>query len=248
MRSRLILASAGLDGIVPVIVAAGDTPRGKPAPDPYRRAMERLSAAYGRHLRPERVGGHRGLALGARVGARRRDAHGGPDDELCGVGARAARSRRPDIAEVTPARSGRSSPRRWRGGRRRDGVNARLVDEFLRRRRRPTTALRRPRWSRRGSRIRSWTRPRGSRSSTCRRHGAAASRARRRRTAPARTRLRVVSEFFFGQLGFVGNREHYEDPRNSFLNDVIARAPASRSRWPSSSSRLPPSRPRRSTA
>jgi regulator of sirC expression with transglutaminase-like and TPR domain len=40
---------------------------------------------------------------------------------------------------------------------------------------------------------------------------------------PTRTRLRVVSEFFFGQLGFVGNRERYEDPRNSFLNDVIAR-------------------------
>ena len=40
---------------------------------------------------------------------------------------------------------------------------------------------------------------------------------------PRRTRLRVVSEFFFGQLGFTGNREHYEDPRNSFLNDVIAR-------------------------
>lgn len=38
-----------------------------------------------------------------------------------------------------------------------------------------------------------------------------------------RARLRVVSEFFFGQLGFVGNREHYEDPRNSFLNDVLAR-------------------------
>jgi regulator of sirC expression with transglutaminase-like and TPR domain len=40
---------------------------------------------------------------------------------------------------------------------------------------------------------------------------------------PTRTRLRVISEFFFGQLGFVGNREQYEDPRNSFLNDVIAR-------------------------
>ncbi len=40
---------------------------------------------------------------------------------------------------------------------------------------------------------------------------------------PTRTRLRVVSDFFFGQLGFVGNREQYEDPRNSFLNDVIAR-------------------------
>jgi regulator of sirC expression with transglutaminase-like and TPR domain len=40
---------------------------------------------------------------------------------------------------------------------------------------------------------------------------------------PRRTRLRVISEFFFGQLGFTGNREHYDDPRNSFLNDVIAR-------------------------
>lgn len=40
---------------------------------------------------------------------------------------------------------------------------------------------------------------------------------------PRRARLRIVSEFFFGQLGFVGNREQYEDPRNSFLNDVIAR-------------------------
>lgn len=49
----LILASAGLDGIVPIIVAAGDTARGKPAPDPYHLAMERLSAAFGRHLRPE---------------------------------------------------------------------------------------------------------------------------------------------------------------------------------------------------
>jgi regulator of sirC expression with transglutaminase-like and TPR domain len=40
---------------------------------------------------------------------------------------------------------------------------------------------------------------------------------------PRRARLRIISEFFFGQLGFVGNREQYEDPRNSFLNDVIAR-------------------------
>ena len=40
---------------------------------------------------------------------------------------------------------------------------------------------------------------------------------------PRRTRLRIVSEFFFGQLGFAGNHEHYDDPRNSFLNDVIAR-------------------------
>jgi regulator of sirC expression with transglutaminase-like and TPR domain len=40
---------------------------------------------------------------------------------------------------------------------------------------------------------------------------------------PRRTRLRVVTEFVYGQLGFTGNAEHYEDPRNSLLNDVIAR-------------------------
>jgi beta-phosphoglucomutase len=48
----MILASAGLDGIVPIVVAAGDTPKGKPAPDPYLLAMERMSAATGRRLRP----------------------------------------------------------------------------------------------------------------------------------------------------------------------------------------------------
>jgi beta-phosphoglucomutase len=49
----LILTAAGLDGVVPIVVAAGDTPRGKPAPDPYLLAMERLAAASGRRLRPE---------------------------------------------------------------------------------------------------------------------------------------------------------------------------------------------------
>lgn len=49
----LVLSGAGLDGVVPIVVAAGDTPRGKPAPDPYQLAMERLSAAAGRRLRPE---------------------------------------------------------------------------------------------------------------------------------------------------------------------------------------------------
>jgi beta-phosphoglucomutase len=48
----LILGGAGLADLVPVIVAAGDTLQGKPAPDPYLRAMERLSLTHGRHLRP----------------------------------------------------------------------------------------------------------------------------------------------------------------------------------------------------
>jgi regulator of sirC expression with transglutaminase-like and TPR domain len=40
---------------------------------------------------------------------------------------------------------------------------------------------------------------------------------------PRRTRLRVVTEFVYGQLGFAGNEEQYDDPRNSLLNDVLAR-------------------------
>jgi regulator of sirC expression with transglutaminase-like and TPR domain len=40
---------------------------------------------------------------------------------------------------------------------------------------------------------------------------------------PWRTRLRIVTEFVYGQLGFVGNHEQYDDPRNSLLNDVLAR-------------------------
>jgi regulator of sirC expression with transglutaminase-like and TPR domain len=40
---------------------------------------------------------------------------------------------------------------------------------------------------------------------------------------PRRTRLRIVTEFVYGQLGFVGNHEQYDDPRNSLLNDVLSR-------------------------
>lgn len=47
---ELILRTTGLEGIVPVIVAAGETPRSKPAPDPYTRAMELLSSVSGRRV------------------------------------------------------------------------------------------------------------------------------------------------------------------------------------------------------
>ncbi len=40
---------------------------------------------------------------------------------------------------------------------------------------------------------------------------------------PRRTCLRIVTEFVYGQLGFVGNHEQYDDPRNSLLNDVLSR-------------------------
>lgn len=40
---------------------------------------------------------------------------------------------------------------------------------------------------------------------------------------PRRARLRIVTEFVYGQLGFVGNHEQYDDPRNSLLNDVLSR-------------------------
>jgi beta-phosphoglucomutase len=50
-----VLDRAGLAGCFAAIVAAGETPRGKPAPDPYALAVERLSAAIGTRLVPSRV-------------------------------------------------------------------------------------------------------------------------------------------------------------------------------------------------
>ena len=50
-----ILEAAGLRALVPVIVAAGETPRAKPAPDPFVRAVELMSARAGRTLEPSRV-------------------------------------------------------------------------------------------------------------------------------------------------------------------------------------------------
>ena len=35
--------------------------------------------------------------------------------------------------------------------------------------------------------------------------------------------LRLLSDYFFGELEFTGNTENYYDPRNSYLNDVIDR-------------------------
>ena len=50
-----ILDGAGLRSLIPVIVAAGDTPRGKPAPDPYAAAVEHMSRRLSRPLDPSRV-------------------------------------------------------------------------------------------------------------------------------------------------------------------------------------------------
>ncbi len=50
-----ILDAAGLRALVPVIVAAGETPRGKPAPDPYAAAVEQMSRRIGQRIDPSRV-------------------------------------------------------------------------------------------------------------------------------------------------------------------------------------------------
>jgi beta-phosphoglucomutase len=52
-----ILDGTGLRAMVPVIVAAGETPGGKPAPDPYARALDLLSERAGTRLNPARVVG-----------------------------------------------------------------------------------------------------------------------------------------------------------------------------------------------
>jgi regulator of sirC expression with transglutaminase-like and TPR domain len=55
-------------------------------------------------------------------------------------------------------------------------------------------------------------------------------RARRRGTgaagssdAPTALRVGAISRFLYDERGFTGNREHYDDPRNSFLNEVLDR-------------------------
>src|SRR5690606_35212594 len=52
---ELILRGGGLDGLVPIIVASGDTPRSKPAPDPYERAVALLAERTGSPLSPQRI-------------------------------------------------------------------------------------------------------------------------------------------------------------------------------------------------
>ena len=52
---EMMLDAAGLRALVPVIVASGETPRSKPAPDPYLRAVERLSQRAGRPIATSRA-------------------------------------------------------------------------------------------------------------------------------------------------------------------------------------------------
>jgi regulator of sirC expression with transglutaminase-like and TPR domain len=41
--------------------------------------------------------------------------------------------------------------------------------------------------------------------------------------APFEEAVRAFNEFFYDELGFCGNRNQYDDPRNSFLNEVLNR-------------------------
>ena len=41
--------------------------------------------------------------------------------------------------------------------------------------------------------------------------------------APLAARIDAVNKYLFGELGFTGNREHFDDPRNSCLNEVMDR-------------------------
>lgn len=56
LRSEIdeIIDATGLGGLFAAIVAAGDTPEGKPSPAPYVLAFERLQQAVGRRLDPRR--------------------------------------------------------------------------------------------------------------------------------------------------------------------------------------------------
>ena len=51
----MVLEDAGLAACFTVIVAAGETPRGKPAPDPYARAVQMLGRSTGAVIDPSQV-------------------------------------------------------------------------------------------------------------------------------------------------------------------------------------------------
>jgi regulator of sirC expression with transglutaminase-like and TPR domain len=51
----------------------------------------------------------------------------------------------------------------------------------------------------------------------------AAHRVGRPGTARFEEAIRAFNEYFYDELGFRGNRERYDDPRNSFLNEVLSR-------------------------
>jgi regulator of sirC expression with transglutaminase-like and TPR domain len=52
---------------------------------------------------------------------------------------------------------------------------------------------------------------------------AAAGRLQRHEGGPASIRIATLNAYLYEELGFSGNREHYDDPRNSFLNEVLDR-------------------------
>lgn len=50
---------------------------------------------------------------------------------------------------------------------------------------------------------------------------AAAARLHARGEDRVDARIATLNAYLFEELGFTGNREHYDDPRNSFLNEVL---------------------------
>jgi regulator of sirC expression with transglutaminase-like and TPR domain len=52
---------------------------------------------------------------------------------------------------------------------------------------------------------------------------AAAGRLQRHGGAPPPILIATLNAYLYEELGFSGNRQHYDDPRNSFLNEVLDR-------------------------
>jgi regulator of sirC expression with transglutaminase-like and TPR domain len=52
---------------------------------------------------------------------------------------------------------------------------------------------------------------------------AAEGRLQRHEGAPPHLRIATLNAYLYEELGFSGNRDHYDDPRNSFLNEVFDR-------------------------
>ena len=217
---EVMLRGARLSGAFKFIVAAGDTDHGKPAPDPYLRAAELHGA------RAECVPRDRGFSCRPRIRADGRHAN------------RRHRAHLP--ARNADRRRGHRLARRAHAGFRpevdrytlsmRPRYNSfvplsllarlpRVTEDLLRAINEPGEALAPAAFAIAG--VEYPALDAGPYLQRLERMGeAAAGRLQRHQGTGAQVRIATLNAYLYEELGFSGNRQHYDDPRNSFLNEV----------------------------
>jgi hypothetical protein len=219
-----IIEAAGVSDLFAAIVASGDTPESKPSPEPYRLAFERLRETTGTALDPRPLRGHRRLAVGARIRAGSRVTLCRRDQQLSGRRADRGRACRQRAAGADD-RGARSlcAVRRTSTV---TGMRTDLVEAITSAANAPGGSL-----AQAALVIARVEYPRldpepylamlDAMGDAARKHIEKHSECSGSST-PA-VCVQALNSYLFDELGFVGNRKQYEDPRNSCLNEVLER-------------------------